>query len=70
MKKRVLITGGAGFIGSHLCQKILEMGNEVICLDNFFTGNKANIVNLMDDKDFEFIRHDIINPIMLEVDQI
>ncbi len=70
MKNRILVTGGAGFIGSHLCEKLLDLGNEVICLDNFFTGNKANIVNLLDNKSFEFIRHDIINPIMLEVDQI
>ncbi len=70
MKNRILVTGGAGFIGSHLCKKLLELGNEVICLDNFFTGNKENIIGLLDNKNFEFIRHDIINPIMLEVDQI
>ena len=70
MKNRILVTGGAGFIGSHLCTKLLDLGNEVICLDNFFTGNKANISNLLDNKNFEFVRHDIINPIMLEVDQI
>ncbi len=70
MKNRILVTGGAGFIGSHLCTKLLGLGNEVICLDNFFTGNKANISNLLDNKNFEFVRHDIINPIMLEVDQI
>lgn len=70
MKNRVLVTGGAGFIGSHLCKKLLDKGHEVICLDNFFTGNKENIFELLDDKNFEFIRHDIINPIMLEVDQI
>jgi len=70
MKKRVLVTGGAGFIGSHLCKRLLNENNEVICLDNFFTGNKDNIIELLDNKRFEFIRHDIINPIMLEVDQI
>lgn len=70
MKNRILVTGGAGFIGSHLCTKLLTLGNEVICLDNFFTGSKANIVNVLENKNFEFIRHDIINPIMLEVDQV
>ncbi len=70
MKKRVLVTGGAGFIGSHLCKRLLNENNEVICLDNFFTGSKDNIIELLDNKRFEFIRHDIINPIMLEVDQI
>ena len=59
--KRILITGGAGFIGSHLCERLLNEGNEVICLDNFFTGSKQNIYHLMDNKRFELIRHDIIN---------
>ena len=67
---RVLVTGGAGFIGSHLCERLLEMGNEVICLDNFFTGRKENIVKLMDNPYFEVLRHDIINPIDVEVDRI
>ncbi|OGI12342.1 MAG: NAD-dependent dehydratase [Candidatus Margulisbacteria bacterium GWF2_35_9] len=67
---RILVTGGAGFIGSHLCERLLEKGNDVICLDNFFTGRKKNIQHLMDYKSFEFIRHDITNPILLEVDQI
>ncbi|MBP9837182.1 MAG: SDR family oxidoreductase [Proteobacteria bacterium] len=67
---RILVTGGAGFIGSHLCEKLLEQGNEVICLDNFFTGRKKNIVKLLDNKSFELIRHDVIEPILLEVDQI
>lgn len=68
--KRILITGGAGFIGSHLCERLLGEGNEVICLDNFFTGNKQNIVHLMDNPYFELIRHDLTNPFMIEVDQI
>ncbi len=67
---RILITGGAGFIGSHLCERLLNEGNEVICLDNFFTGRKENILHLLDNKLFELIRHDITEPIFLEVDQI
>jgi UDP-glucuronate decarboxylase len=70
MMKRVLITGGAGFLGSHLCNRLLDAGCEVICLDNFFTGSKNNILHLMENPNFELIRHDIINPIYLEVDQI
>jgi len=68
--KRILVTGGAGFIGSHLCKKLLEEGNEVICLDNYFTGSKENIIPLMSNPYFEVIRHDIIHPIFLEVDEI
>ena len=67
---RILITGGAGFIGSHLCERLLTEGNEVICLDNFFTGRKENIFHLMDNHRFELIRHDVTEPIFLEVDQI
>jgi UDP-glucuronate decarboxylase len=67
---RILITGGAGFIGSHLCERLLAEGHEVICLDNFFTGRKENVFHLMDDHRFELIRHDVIEPILLEVDQI
>ena len=67
---RVLVTGGAGFLGSHLCERLLNEGNNVICLDNFFTGQKRNVLHLMDNKFFEIIRHDIVNPILLEVDQI
>ena len=70
MARRILVTGGAGFIGSHLCERLLEKGNEVVCLDNFFTGNKDNIKNLFSDYRFELIRHDLVNPILLEVDQI
>ena len=70
MMKRILITGGAGFLGSHLCERLLREGNDIICLDNFFTGNKENITNLLGAPHFELIRHDIINPIYLEVDEI
>ena len=68
--KRVLVTGGAGFIGSHLCKRLVEEGNDVICLDNFFTGRKKNIEQLMNYHNFELIRHDVTDPILLEVDQI
>jgi UDP-glucuronate decarboxylase len=70
LKKRILVTGGAGFIGSFLCEELIKKGREVICLDNFFTGQKRNIYHLMDNKNFELIRHDIVQPILLEVDQI
>ncbi|MDR0972316.1 MAG: SDR family oxidoreductase [Bacteroidales bacterium] len=68
--KRILITGGAGFIGSHLCEKLLKEGNEVICLDNFFTGHKKNIIHLMDNPYFELVRHDVCSPYFAEVDDI
>jgi UDP-glucuronate decarboxylase len=67
---RILITGGAGFIGSHLCERFLNEGHEVICMDNFFTGNKLNILHLMDNHLFELIRHDVIDPFKVEVDSI
>ncbi|MCH9744432.1 MAG: SDR family oxidoreductase [Gammaproteobacteria bacterium] len=70
MKKKILITGGAGFIGSHLCKRLLHEGNEVLCLDNFFTGSKSNIVELMSNPFFELIRHDVTFPLYLEVDEI
>jgi UDP-glucuronate decarboxylase len=67
---RILVTGGSGFIGSHLCERLLNEGNDVICLDNFFTGRKMNIEHLLDNHCFELIRHDVTEPILLEVDQI
>src|SRR2546421_1483663 len=67
---RILITGGAGFIGSHLCERLLGEGHDVLCLDNFFTGRRENILKLLDNHHFELIRHDVIEPILLEVDQI
>ncbi len=67
---RILVTGGAGFIGSHLCERLLADGHDVLCLDNLFTGRRMNIVKLLDDHRFELIRHDVIEPILLEVDQI
>lgn len=67
---RILVTGGAGFIGSHLCEKLLTNGDDVICLDNLFTGSKDNIRHLLKNNHFEYIRHDIVEPILLEVDQI
>jgi UDP-glucuronate decarboxylase len=67
---RILVTGGAGFIGSHLCERLLGDGNDVLCLDNFFTGRRSNILQLLDNPRFELIRHDVIEPILLEVDQI
>lgn len=67
---RILVTGGAGFIGSHLCERLIADGAEVICLDNFFTGRKANIEHLLADPNFELVRHDVTQPILLEVDQI
>ena len=67
---RILVTGGAGFIGSHLCERLLADGHDVLCLDNFFTGRRANILQLLENRHFELIRHDVIEPILLEVDQI
>ncbi|MCK4892360.1 MAG: SDR family oxidoreductase [Calditrichia bacterium] len=68
--KRILVTGGAGFIGSHLCERLLGEGHDIICLDNFFTGYKRNILHLMDNHRFELVRHDITQSILLETDQI
>lgn len=70
MSKRILVTGGAGFLGSHLCETLLNQGNEVVCLDNYFTGQKKNIVHLLDNPYFELIRHDVIMPFFIEVDEI
>jgi len=68
--KRILVTGGAGFIGSHLCERLLKEGNDVICLDNFFTGAKENIVHLLENPYFELVRHDVVTPFFAEVDEI
>jgi UDP-glucuronate decarboxylase len=70
MNKRIMVTGGAGFLGSHLCEKLLVTGNEVLCVDNYFTGRKANIIHLMDNPNFEVLRHDITVPLSVEVDEI
>ncbi len=68
--KKILITGGGGFLGSHLCERLLNEGHEIICLDNFFTGNKHNIVHLMNNPRFEVLRHDVTLPLFIEVDEI
>lgn len=70
MRKRILVTGGAGFIGSHLCERLLSEGNDVICLDNFFTGSRENVIHLLDNHRFELVRHDITEPYYAEVDEI
>ncbi len=70
MKKKILVTGGAGFLGSHLCDRLLAEGNEVVCLDNYFTGQKSNIVHLLNNPYFELIRHDVTMPFFIEVDEI
>ena len=69
-KKRILVTGGAGFLGSHLCEKLIDKGNEVICLDNYYTGSKNNISHLISNENFELLRHDICFPLYVEVDEI
>jgi UDP-glucuronate decarboxylase len=69
-RKKILVTGGAGFLGSHLCERLLEKGHEVICVDNFFTGSKDNLLSLIDHPYFEVIRHDICHPLDIEVDEI
>ncbi|MBC6369114.1 UDP-glucuronic acid decarboxylase family protein [Algoriphagus sp. AK58] len=68
--KRILVSGGGGFLGSHLCDRLLKEGNEVLCVDNFFTGNRRNIHHLLDNKNFELLRHDITHPLYVEVDEI
>ncbi|MDZ4754345.1 MAG: UDP-glucuronic acid decarboxylase family protein [Phycisphaerae bacterium] len=70
MVKRILVTGGAGFLGSHLCERLVQQGHDVVCLDNFFTSQKSNIEHLLGLRNFELIRHDVTEPIMLEVDEI
>lgn len=69
-RNRVLVTGGAGFVGSHLCEFLVNRGDHVICMDNFFTGSKDNVTHLLDKPNFELIRHDVVEPILLEVDQV
>lgn len=69
-KKRILVTGGSGFLGSHLCERLLSMGHEVLCVDNFFTGSKENIAHLLVSPNFELIRHDVTFPLYFEVDEI
>ena len=70
MLKRILVTGGAGFLGSHLCDRLVKSGHDVVCLDNFFTSQKSNVEHLLDCRNFELIRHDVTEPIVLEVDEI
>ena len=70
IKKKILVTGGAGFLGSHLCEKLLNQGHEVVCMDNYFTGQKKNVVHLLDNPYFELIRHDVTMPFFIEVDDI
>ena len=67
---RILVTGGAGFLGSHLCERLLERGDEVICMDNFFTGRRRNIEHLLGNKSFELLRHDVVEPVLVEVDRV
>lgn len=70
IKKKVLVTGGAGFVGSHLCERLLQDGHEVVCLDNYFTGQKKNVVHLLSNPYFELVRHDVTQPFFIEVDEI
>lgn len=70
MSKKILVTGGSGFLGSHLCERLVKEGNEVLCVDNLFTGQKKNILHLMDNHNFEFMRHDVCFPLYVEVDEI
>ena len=70
VSKRVLVTGGAGFLGSHLWERLLEAGHDVLCLDNFFTGRRSNVAHLLDHYRFELLRHDVTFPLYVEVDEI
>ena len=69
-RKRVLVTGGAGFLGSHLCERLLEAGDDVLCADNFFTGSRRNIAHLLTHPNFELLRHDVTFPLYVEVNEI
>src|ERR1700750_459242 len=68
--KRILVTGGAGFLGSHLCERLVEQGHDVVCLDNFFTSQKSNVAHLLERSNFELVRHDVTEPIVLAVDEV
>jgi len=70
INKRILVTGGAGFLGSHLCKRLLDEGHDVLCVDNFFTGTKDNVKELLDESRFELMRHDVTFPLFVEVDEI
>ena len=70
MSKRILVTGGAGFLGSHLCERLLSSGHEVLCVDNFFSSTRSNILHLLDNKNMELMRHDVTFPLYVEVDEI
>ena len=70
LRKRILITGGAGFIGSHLCRRLLNEGHDILCVDNFYTGTKDNVADLIDNPNFELMRHDVTFPLFVEVDEI
>ena len=70
IRKRILVTGGAGFLGSHLCERLLAQGHDVLCVDNFFTGTKDNVAHLLPNPHFELLRHDVTFPLYLEVDEI
>ena len=70
LTNRVIVTGGAGFIGSHICERLVEKGYEVLCVDNYFTGTRSNVAHLLDEKTFELMRHDVTFPLFVEVDQI
>ena len=70
MSKKILVTGGAGFLGSHLCERLVNEGNDVLCLDNFYTGQKKNVEHLMGKSNFELMRHDVTFPLYVEVDEI
>ena len=70
VRRRILVTGGAGFLGSHLCDRLVDERHDVLCLDNFFTGSKENISHLRIKENFELVRHDLVEPILLEVDEI